>query len=83
VAWVPAKIGRSQNLEEAFMTLAELAYEQMKTLPDEQAREVLDFIGFLKEKRERAEILDLMAALETALSHIWDNPEDDEAWDKL
>ncbi len=64
------------------MTLAELAFEQFKTLPDEQAREVLDFIGFLKEKQERAEFMDLMMAQETALKHIWDNPED-EVWNDL
>ncbi len=64
------------------MALAELAYEHFKTLPDEQAREVLDFIGYLKEKQERKEILDLMAAQETALKHIWDNPED-EVWNDL
>jgi hypothetical protein len=59
-----------------------LAYEHIKTLPDEQAREVSDFIGFLKEKQERSEILDLMNAQETALKHIWDNPED-EVWNEL
>jgi hypothetical protein len=32
------------------MTVAELAYEQIKTLPEAQAREVLDFIGYLKHK---------------------------------
>jgi len=32
------------------MTVAELAYEQIKTLPEAQAREVLDFIGYLKQK---------------------------------
>ena len=64
------------------MRSAELAYEQIITLPDEQARESLDFIGYLKEKQERVEILDLMHAQETALKHIWDNPED-EVWDEL
>ncbi|MBV5274524.1 MAG: DUF2281 domain-containing protein [Lamprocystis purpurea] len=32
------------------MTVAELAYEQIKTLPEAQARELLDFIGYLKHK---------------------------------
>jgi hypothetical protein len=32
------------------MTLAQIAYEQFKTLPDDQAKEVLDFIGYLKSK---------------------------------
>ena len=62
------------------MTLAELAFEHFKTLPDDQAREVLDFIGYLKTKQERAAINDLMSAQEITLKNIWDNPEDDEAW---
>jgi hypothetical protein len=35
------------------MTVADLAYEQIKALPEGQAREVLDFIGYLREKGER------------------------------
>jgi hypothetical protein len=63
------------------MTLAELAFESFKTLPDEQAREVLDFIGYLKlkEKQEREEWEDLMNAQSESMKSIWDNPED-EAW---
>ncbi len=64
------------------MTLGELVYEQFRTLPDPQAREVLDFIGFLKEKQERAEWEDLMGAQATGLKAIWDNPED-EVWNDL
>lgn len=38
------------------MTLADLIYQETKTLPDQQAREVLDFIGYLKHKSGMAEI---------------------------
>ena len=65
------------------MTLAELAFEHLKTLPDDQAREVLDFIGYLKTKQERATIMDLMTAQEMTLMHVWDNLEDDEAWNEF
>jgi len=64
------------------MTVAELAYEQIKTLPEAQAREVLDFIGYLKEKGDRAEWEDLMYAQTTSLAAVWDNP-DDEVWNDL
>lgn len=64
------------------MTLSELVYEQFRTLPEPQAREVLDFIGFLKEKQERTEWEDLMRAQTTAFKTIWDNPED-EVWNDL
>ena len=66
------------------MTLAELAYEHFKSLPDEQAREVLDFIAYLKlkDKQDREEWKDLMNAQSVSMKAIWDNPED-EAWNDL
>ena len=65
------------------MTLAELAFEHLKTHSADQAREVLNFIGYLKTKEERATIMDLMTAQEMTLMHVWDNPEDDEAWNEF
>jgi hypothetical protein len=32
------------------MQVAELIYEEVKTLPEETAAQVLDFVGYLKEK---------------------------------
>lgn len=64
------------------MTLNELVYEQLRTLPEPQAKEVLDFIGYLKEKQERAEWEDLISAQTLGLKAIWDNPED-EVWNDL
>jgi hypothetical protein len=64
------------------MTVADLAYEQIKALPEDQAREVLDFIGYLREKGERAQWDDLMSAQTGALTAVWDNPED-EVWNDL
>jgi hypothetical protein len=32
------------------MTIAEQIYEEVRTLPDELAREVLDFVGFIEAK---------------------------------
>jgi hypothetical protein len=37
------------------MSIAELVYEQVKALPEPVAREVLDFIGYLRERGERRE----------------------------
>jgi len=64
------------------MTVAELAYEQIKTLPETQVREVLDFIGYLQEKGERVEWEDLMGAQVGSLAAVWDNAED-EVWNDL
>ena len=59
------------------MTIAELVYEQVKTLPDQLAREVLDFVGYL---RERGEWRDLMHAQAASLAPVWDGAED-KVWD--
>ncbi len=64
------------------MTIADLVYEQVKSLPDQLAREVLDFVGFLRERRDRGEWRDLMNAQQSALAVAWDSREDD-VWDDV
>jgi hypothetical protein len=62
------------------MTIADMVYEQVKTLPEPLAREVLDFVVFLRERGDRREWRDLMDAQATSLAPVWDNPED-KVWD--
>lgn len=62
------------------MTIAELIYEQVKRLPDQTAREVLDFVGYIRERGERSNWHDLMNAQSASLAPVWDNPED-QVWD--
>ena len=64
------------------MSIADLIYEKTRHLPDDLAREVLDFVGFLTERRERTYERDLLAAQEAGLKAVWDNPED-QAWDRV
>jgi hypothetical protein len=64
------------------MTPAEPAHQQINTPPDAQAREVLDFIGYLKEKSAHAEWENLMGAQAASLASVWDNTED-EVWNEL
>ena len=64
------------------MTIADLVYEQVKTLPDQLAREVLDFVVHLRERRERTEWRDLMDAQSAALAPVWDSA-DDKVWDNV
>ncbi|CAK0778845.1 DUF2281 domain-containing protein [Gammaproteobacteria bacterium] len=64
------------------MTLTQFAYEQLKTLPNEQTREVIDFIGFLKAKMDRTEWEDLMNAQAESMQTVWNNKED-EVWNDL
>lgn len=65
---------------EKTMSIADVVYEQVKALPEPLAREVLDFVGFLRERGDRAEWRDLMKAQTEALAPVWDNPED-QVWD--
>jgi hypothetical protein len=67
---------------ETRMTIADMVYDQVKLLPEPLAREVLDFVGFLREGRDRAEWRDLMNAQATGLAAVWDNPED-KVWDDV
>jgi hypothetical protein len=62
------------------MSIADQIYEQVKALPEPLVREVLDFVAFLRERRDRAEWRDLMDAQAASLAPVWDNAED-EVWD--
>ncbi len=62
------------------MSIADMVYEQVKTLPEPLAREVLDFVAFLRERRDRTEWRDLMNAQAGSLAPVWDNAED-KVWD--
>ena len=64
------------------MTIAELIYEQVKKLPDQAAREVLDFVGYLRDRGERTDWRDLMSAQSASLAPVWDNIED-QVWDNV
>ena len=64
------------------MTIAELIFEQVKKLPDQAAREVLDFVGYIRERGERADWRDLMKAQSASLAPVWDNSED-QVWDNV
>ncbi|MFH1344584.1 MAG: hypothetical protein ABIL01_25795 [Pseudomonadota bacterium] len=64
------------------MSIADMVYNQVKLLPDPLAREVLEFVGLLREGRDRAEWRDLMNAQATGLAAVWDTPED-KVWDDV
>jgi len=64
------------------MSIAELVYEQVKALPEPLAREVLDFVGYLRERGERREWRDLMNAQAGSLAPLWDGAED-KVWDNV
>ena len=61
------------------MALADKIYEAVKPLPEAMAREVLDFIEFLRTRREQESYDNLAAAQTTSMRAVWDNS-DDEIW---
>ncbi len=67
---------------ETRMSIAELIFEQVKTLPEPLAREVLDFVGYLRERQDRADWRDLINAQSESLAPVWDNAED-KVWDNV
>ncbi|MEA2867225.1 MAG: hypothetical protein QOE39_1940 [Bradyrhizobium sp.] len=62
------------------MTIADIVYEQVKALPEPLAREVFDFVGYLRERQDRADWRDLINAQAGSLAPVWDNAED-KVWD--
>ncbi len=64
------------------MNTPELIYEQVKALPEPLARQVLDFVGYLRAKLEHGEVSDLMLAQQQSLVGLWDNTADD-AWNDV
>jgi hypothetical protein len=62
------------------MTIAEMVFEQVKALPEPLAREVLEFVRRLRERRERGDWRDLMEAQSASLAPVWDSAED-KVWD--
>jgi hypothetical protein len=64
------------------MKIADMVYEQVKALPEPLAREVLEFVGFLRERQDRADWRDLMTAQAASLTPVWDNAED-KVWDDV
>ncbi|MHB8746962.1 MAG: DUF2281 domain-containing protein [Gammaproteobacteria bacterium] len=61
------------------MSLADKIYEAVKPLSETLAREVLDFVEFLRARREQCACDNLTAAQASSMHVVWDNP-DDEAW---
>ena len=67
------------------MAIADKIREEVLLLPDELAREVLDFIGYLGYRHglsDQPVLGDLEGAQEDAMRNVWDNP-DDEVWNNV
>ncbi len=56
--------------------------EELNSIPDEVANEILDFIKFLKTKTKTDKTTTHIASIHS-LSKDWEKPKEDEAWNDL
>ena len=61
------------------MSQIEIINRLLRSVPDNQLTEIIDFLMFLKLKSDKAVIEDIGAA-STSNTEFWDNA-DDEVWD--
>lgn len=54
----------------------------IEEIPDNQISEVIDFVSFLKMKREKELFRDLETSSESSLD-FWNNKIDDEVWNNV
>ncbi|WP_200088065.1 DUF2281 domain-containing protein [Salicibibacter cibi] len=53
--------------------------ELIEDISEKDMAEIIDFIGYLKMKREKEEYQDVLQASESSID-FWDNKVDDEVW---
>lgn len=63
-------------------TAKQMLYKLIEEIPEKDAFEVIDFIGYLKMKREKELYKDLEKASESSLE-FWNNTIDDEVWNDV
>lgn len=56
-------------------------HQIIDNMPDNDALELIEYVDFMKRKRQQSVFKDLELASETGLG-FWDNERDDEAWNK-
>ncbi|MBA3612800.1 MAG: hypothetical protein H0W49_07765 [Nitrospirales bacterium] len=66
------------------MSTAEQIMREIEKLPESLAQEVLDFIGYIELKHGLKDRVaeELKPAQTSAMSHVWDNSED-EVWNDV
>jgi hypothetical protein len=54
-------------------------HQIIESMPENDALELIEYVGFMKRKRQLSAFKDLELASETSLS-FWDNEHDDKVW---
>ena len=63
-------------------TAKQILKRLIEDIPENEAFEVIDFISYLKVRREKETYRDLQKASESSLK-FWDNHIDDEVWNNV
>lgn len=63
-------------------TAKKILYKLIEEIPENQIPEVIDFISFLKNKKENEIFKDLISASESSIE-FWNNDIDDEVWNNV
>lgn len=63
-------------------TAKKLLLKLIEEIPESQIPEIIDFIGFLKNKKENQVYKDLELASESSID-FWDNDIDDKVWNNV
>lgn len=63
-------------------TAKKILYKLIEEIPESQIPEVIDYISFLKSKKNRETFQDLTSADESSIE-FWDNDIDDTVWNNV
>lgn len=63
-------------------TSKDILFNLIEGIPENEISEVIDFIGYLKTKREKELYRDLQKASESSLD-FWNNDIDEEVWNNV
>lgn len=63
-------------------TFKKILFNLIEEIPENEISEVIDFIGYLKAKREKELYRDLQKASESSLD-FWNNDIDDKVWNDV
>ncbi len=60
-------------------SVKEKLHQIIERMPENDALELIEYVGFMKRKRQHSAFKDLELASETSIA-FWDNEHDDKVW---
>ena len=63
-------------------TAKKILFKLIEDIPESQIPEIIDFISFLKSKKDNEAFKDFLSASESSIE-FWNNDVDDEVWNNV